>query len=170
MDEIALSEVQSVPVEELRSWLQAEHVRRWFPSTDDVLEWACDVPENGRHRLIMRGDGAIGYLRWTYVPREVLDALGFNDLPTDSADIDLFIGSEHRTGRGFGRRALELAIDELRKEGVATVAALTSSVENTMAHKAFAGAGFRIDRTYTPEDFGPCYLMLRHLRECGSRR
>ncbi|MDJ0751565.1 MAG: GNAT family N-acetyltransferase [Woeseiaceae bacterium] len=169
MDDIALTEIQSVPVAQLRSWLQVEQVRRWFPDPDDVLEWARDVPQNGRHRLIMKGAEAVGYLRWSYVPRDVLDALGFDDLPADSADIDLFIGSEQHTGRGFGRRALELAIDELRAEGVATVAALTTSVENTTAHGAFERAGFRIDRTYTPEGFGPCYLMLRVLFEFGGR-
>ncbi len=163
MDDIKLSEVQQISIEQLRSWLQAEHVRPWFPSADDVLEWACDIPSNGRHRLIVKGVDAIGYLRWTYVPRHVLDAFGFEDLPSDSADIDLFIGDERSTGRGFGTRALELAIEELRRERIATLAALTTSVENTTAHRAFARAGFRIDRTYTPEDFGPCYLMTRSL-------
>ncbi len=163
MDDISLSEFQPTDIEQLRSWLQAEHVRPWFPGADEVLEWASDIPENGRHRLIVRGADAIGYLRWTYVPRDVLDSLGFEDLPSVSADIDLFIGAERRTGRGFGRRALELAIDELQKERVASLAALTTSVKNTRAHRAFTRAGFRIDRAYTPDDFGPCYLMVRHL-------
>ena len=163
MDDIALAEVQQLDIEQLRPWLQAEHVRRWFPNADAVLEWACDVPENGRQRLIVQGDAAIGYLRWTYVPRGVLDSLGFDDLPSDSADIDLLIGDEGRTGRGIGRRALELAIDEIRNERVAKLAALTTSVANSVAHKAFARAGFRIDREYTPDDFGRCYLMTMHL-------
>ena len=163
MDDITLSEVEQIPVEQLRLWLQARHVQRWFPSADEVVEWACSIPTNGRHRLIVKGSDAIGYLRWTYVPRDVLDALGFEDLPSGSADIDLFIGAESCIGRRFGTRALELAIDELRREGIATLAALTTSIENTVAHSAFARAGFRIDRTYTPEGFGPCYLMLRSL-------
>ncbi len=163
MDDISLSEVQQSRVEELRSWLQAEHVRRWFPNADDVVEWARNLPTNGRHRLIVKGADAIGYLRWTYVPRHTLDAVGFEDLPSDSADIDLFIGAERWTGRGFGTRALELAIDEMRRERIAKLAALTTSVENTTAHRAFARAGFRIDRTYAPEGFGPCYLMIRSL-------
>ncbi len=163
MDDITLTEVEPIPVEQLRFWLQAGHVRRWFPNADDVVEWACNTPTNGRHRIIAKGADAIGYLRWTYVPRHALDALGFEDLPSDSADIDLFIGAECCTGLGFGTRALELAIDELRRERISTLAALTTSIENTTAHSAFAKAGFRIDRTYTPEGFGPCHLMLRSL-------
>ena len=163
MNDVALTDFRQVHIEQLRSWLRAEHVRRWFPSAEDVIEWARDIPENGRHRVIVQNGDLIGYLRWTYVSRDVLDSLGFEDLPSDSADIDLFIGSERRTGRGFGRRALELVIDELRNERVATLAALTTSVENVMAHKAFVAAGFRMSRRYRPDGFGPCYLMIRHL-------
>ncbi len=163
VSEIALSDFDQTQAERLGTWLQYEHVRRWFPDPSDIVEWACAVPENGRQRLILEGGEAIGYLRWTYVPRDVLDAIGFDHLPADSADIDLFIAAESRTGRGIGGRALELAIAELRQERIATLAALTTSVENTMAQKAFKRAGFQIDCEYSPGQFGPCYLMVRDL-------
>ena len=147
----------------LAKWLQADHVRRWFPEPDDVVSWARDKPENGRHRLIVEGDQAIGYLRWSYVPRELLDAIGFEDIPENSADIDLLIGRSDRTGRGIGQRALDLTVAELQAEGIAPLAALTTSTENHYAHRAFASAGFRTAREYTPEGFGRCYLMLRNL-------
>ena len=161
MDDLTLSEVQPAHIDQLRSWLQTDHVRRWFPNSDDVVDWAIDTPANGRQRLIVQGAEPIGYIRWSYVPRHVLDALGFEDILSNAADIDLFIGPEHLRGRGYGGRALELAIDELRKERITPLATLTTSVENKAAHKAFTRAGFRIDRTYTPEGFGPCYLMMR---------
>lgn len=163
MDEITLADFDHSMIEQLRTWLQSEHVRRWFPDPVEMVRWASSVPGNGRQRLIVQGIEAIGYLRWTYVPRETLDALGFEDLPPDAADIDLFIADASRTGRGIGTRALELAIAQLEDERIATLAALTTSVENRNARRAFQRAGFRIDRVYTPAPFGPCYLMLRRL-------
>lgn len=160
MDDISLSEFRHDQIERLAVWLQAEHVRRWFPHADDMLSWARSVPEDGRQRLILNDDRAIGYLRWTYVSREVLDSVGFEDIPANSADIDLLIGARSDTGRGAGRRALELALVELQREGIANLAALTTSVDNRIAHKAFADAGFRIDREYSPGEFGRCYLMF----------
>ncbi|MDJ0910847.1 MAG: GNAT family N-acetyltransferase [Woeseiaceae bacterium] len=163
MIDIAIAEFPPDQLSALAGWLEADHVRRWFPDPDDVTSWAQDVPENGRQRIILEGDRAIGYLRWTYVPREILDAVGFDDIPADSADIDLLIGPREGIGRGIGRRALELAVAEIQAEGIAHLAALTTSVDNHGAHRAFAGAGFRIDREYVPEGFGRCYLMVRDL-------
>lgn len=163
MTDVVLTQFPFDRLPVLGQWLEAEHVRRWFPNPDEYLSWASAVPENGRQRLILEGDQAIGYLRWTYVSREILDSVGFEDVAEDSADIDLLIGASDRTGRGFGTRALELAVAEIRAEGIAPLAALTTSVENHVAHKAFAGAGFTIDREYSPEGFGRCYLMVREL-------
>jgi len=163
MHEIALVQFEPAQIARLRAWLEFEHVRRWFPNADEVSQWASAVPQNGRQRLILSGNETIGYLRWTYVGRETLDSLGFEDLPSNSADLDLFIADEALTGRGIGRRALELALAEMRSERIAPCAALTTSVMNANARRAFERAGFRIDRIYTPEGFGPCYLMLRLL-------
>lgn len=161
MNDISLAKFQHDQIERLATWLQAEHVRRWFPHADDVLSWARSVPENGRQRLIVNDDQAIGYIRWTYVSRDELDSVGFEDIPANSADIDLLIGARSNTGRGAGRRALELALAELRAEGIAKLAALTTSIDNRKAHKAFADVGFKIDREYSPGEFGRCYLMVR---------
>ncbi len=160
MDDISLSIFAHDRLEQLSDWLRAEHVRRWFPHTDDMLSWARSVPDNGRQRLIVDDDREIGYIRWTYVPREVLDSVGFEDIPANSADIDLLIGARSDTGRGAGTRALELALAEMREEGIAKLAALTTSVDNHNAHKSFAKAGFEIDREYSPPGFGRCYMMV----------
>lgn len=163
MSDVAIAQFPHDQLPTLARWLEADHVRRWFPNPEDVLGWTADIPGNGRQHVILEGGRAIGYLRWSYVPRGVLDEIGFEDLPGNSADIDLLIGPDDRTGRGVGRRALELAVAEIRAEGTARLAALTTSIENHRAHRSFANAGFRIDREYTPEGFGRCFLMLRDL-------
>ncbi len=163
MSDVTIAEFPRDQLPTLARWLTADHVRQWFPDPDDILGWAENVPENGRQRLILAGGRAIGYLRWSYVPRGVLDDIGFEDLPENAADIDLLIGPDDRTGRGVGIQALELAVAEIRAEGTAPLAALTTSIDNRRAHSAFSRAGFRIDREYAPDGFGRCYLMLRDL-------
>lgn len=163
MQDISLARVQTWHLNQLKVWLQAAHVRRWFPNEADVIDWATSVPKNGRHRLIVHGTDAIGYLRWTYVPRGILDVLGFDDLPAESADIDLFLGETRYLGHGYGQRALELTLAELKKERIASLATLTTSIANEAAHRAFSRAGFRIDRSYEPAGFGPCHLMIQVL-------
>ena len=163
MEDIRLADIETGQLGKLRSWLQAEHVRPWFPNAEEAFEWAHSVPENGRQRFITEGDRPVGYIRWTYVSRAVLDSIGFQDIPANSADLDLLIGSKRDIGRGIGGQALELVVQELRAERIAPLAALTTSVDNHSAHKAFARAGFRTDRKYSPEGFGRCFLMLRKL-------
>ncbi|MEM8814270.1 MAG: GNAT family N-acetyltransferase [Pseudomonadota bacterium] len=161
MQRVQLREFRPNHVPLLEAWLSAEHVREWFPEPDDMLEWAQAVPRASRH-FIAEADGeAVGYIRWTYVDRATLDAIGFGDLPSHSADIDLLIGAGERTGRGIGPAMLDEALAVMRRDGLAELAAVTTSVRNTHAQRAFEHAGFRLDRQYEPEGFGPCKLMLR---------
>ena len=161
MSQVRLAEFRADHVSLLRRWLSAEHVREWFPQPNDVIEWAGNVPDTGR-QFIAEVDGqAVGYIRWTYVAREILDEIGFNDLPANSADIDLLIGATKYTARGIGPAMLDQALDEIRREGLAELAAVTTSARNTRAQRAFARAGFVFDRQYEPDGFGLCNLMLR---------
>ncbi len=158
---VQLAEFRSDHVPLLRQWLSAGHVREWFPEPDDMIGWAENVPDAGR-QFIAEVDGqAVGYIRWTYVAREILDEIGFGDLPADSADIDLLIGVTNYTARGIGPAMLDEALDEIRREGVAELAAVTTSARNTRAQRAFVRAGFVFDRQYEPGGFGVCNLMLR---------
>lgn len=158
---VELTPFRPADLARLGAWLREEHVRQWFPHPDENLDWARATPDGGHQRLIVEDARPVGYIRWAYVPREVLDSIGFADLPADSADIDLLIGERDSTGRGTGSAALELAVAAIRSEGKARLAALTTSVENRRAQESFARCGFAIDREYEPEGFGPCYLMIR---------
>ena len=161
VSQVRLAKFRANHVSLMKQWLSAEHVREWFPEPDDVIEWAENVPETGR-QFIAEADGqAVGYIRWTYVARETLDEIGFDDLPANSADIDLLIGATSYTARGIGPAMLNEALDEIRREGLAELAAVTTSVRNTRAQRAFARAGFVFDRQYEPDGFGLCNLMLR---------
>jgi len=163
MKTVSLSQFKSEHARDLAGWLIADHVAPWFPHPEEYIEWAVNLPDNGRQYVVSVDGHPSGYIRWTYVPREVLDEVGFQDIPSDSADIDLLLGEKSMTGRGIAGEIFRLALAKIQSEGIATLAALTTSVDNMNAHKAFERAGFVIDRVYEPEGFGKCYLMLRSI-------
>ena len=103
-------------------------------------------------------------MRWQHVDRQTLDGLGLYDIPANSVDIDILIGDERATGHGVGPAALQALTATLRRDATVPLLGLTTSVENTRAHRAFEKAGFRISRQYSPAGLGPCHLMIRDLR------
>ncbi|HSE06683.1 MAG TPA: GNAT family N-acetyltransferase [Methylomirabilota bacterium] len=155
----------------LATWLREPHVARWYPRPDDDLARAMKPPAGAAHAIIGRGAAEVGYIRWQHVDREQLDAIGLHEIPANSVDIDILLGSEEALGRGLGPAALAILAADLRRDPDVPLLGLTTSVENTRAHRAFEKAGFRIARQYEPAGLGPCHLMIRDLRpERGGRR
>lgn len=163
MTRVQLAKFRSDHVPLLRQWLSADHVCEWFPEPDEMIEWAENVPGEGRQFIAEADQHPVGYIRWTYVARETLDEIGFGDLPARSADIDLLIGAAEYTGRGIGPAILDEALAAIGREGITELAAVTTSIRNTHAQRAFARAGFVFDRQYEPGGFGVCNLMLRRV-------
>ena len=159
-----LQQFQPPHLELLRSWLAQPHVARWYPTPDNDLAIATTLPVDGAHALVAWDATPVGYLRWRKVERATLDELGLHEIPTSSVDIDILLGDESHLGQGIGPAALSLLADQLRRDASVPLLGLTTSVENTRAHRAFAKAGFHIARQYEPSGFGPCHLMVRDLR------
>jgi aminoglycoside 6'-N-acetyltransferase len=148
----------------LAEWLARPHVRRWHPDAEARVEWAREPPPGAAHAVLALDGCPIGYLRWTRVERETLDALGLCHIPAGSVDVDILIGEEDCVGRGFGPRALALLIDTLRAEAAVPLVGLSPSVDNIAAQRAYAKAGFCEDRIYEAPGFGRLILMLMPLR------
>ena len=148
----------------LALWLRLPHVARWYPEPQANLAWATSPPAGGAQAIIARGGEEVGYLRWQRVDRATLDALGLHEIPAGSVDVDILIGPEASIGRGVGPSALVVLAEEMRRDAGVALMGLTTSVQNTRAHRAFAKAGFHIARQYDPNGLGPCHLMLRDLR------
>jgi RimJ/RimL family protein N-acetyltransferase len=148
----------------LARWFEQPHVTPWFPERGANLGWAAEPPRGGAQAAICEHERAVGWLRWQRVSREVLDSLGFDDIPANSVDADILLGEEASVGRGVGPTALRLLIERLHREGDVPMVGLTTNVANTHAHRAFEKAGFRIDRQYDPNGHGLCHLMLLDLR------
>jgi RimJ/RimL family protein N-acetyltransferase len=74
-------------------------------------------------------------------------------------DIDLFLGEADWLGRGVGPAALEILLARLANEG-APLAGLCPSVENAVAIRAFAKAGFRKLRQIDDPSVGRCWVLV----------
>jgi len=161
---VTLQPFESSHLEVLAVWLGQPHVARWFPDPDANLAWAKNPPASGSQAIITWGATAIGYVRWQRADRGTLDALGLPEIPTNSVDVDILLGSEESVGKGLGPSALGVLADRIRQDTSIPLMGLTTSIENTRAHRAFEKAGFRIARQYDPNGLGQCHLMLRDLR------
>ena len=153
----------------LSDWLLRPHVAPWYPRPADDLARATEPPPGAAHALIAVDAVAVGYLRWQHVDRETLDSIGLCEIPDNSVDIDILIGEVGQLARGVGPVVLDLLAQRLLQDATVPVLGLTSSVANARAHRAFAKAGFHIERQYDPNGLGPCHLLLRDLRPERAR-
>jgi aminoglycoside 6'-N-acetyltransferase len=161
---VALKPFRPAHLALLAAWLRRPHVAPWFPEPEANLAWATSPPVGGSQAIITWGTEEVGYVRWQRVGRAALDALGLHEIPANSVDIDILLGPEETAGRGVGPSALAVLAERIREDAGVPLAGLTTSIENTRAHRAFAKAGFHIARPYEPAGLGPCHLMLRDLR------
>jgi aminoglycoside 6'-N-acetyltransferase len=144
----------------LARWLEQPHVARWYCDPEGDVAWARNPPAGGSQAIIRWGSAEIGYLRWRRVARPTLDALGLPEIPANSVDADILIGSEAATGQGVGPAALRAFIAETSRDPDVPMIGLTTELSDTRAHRAFERAGFRIVRQYEAPRLGRCHLMI----------
>ena len=164
--DVALAAFHADHLPQLAAWLQAPAVAPWYPVPAADLALAASPPP-GAHRALIVFDGQpVGLIRWQFVDRETLDALGLPEVPDNAVDVDILIGEPAALGRGVGPRALDLLARELARDPSVPMLGLTSSPANTRAHRGFLKVGFEFARTYHPD--GPegaeMFLFLRDLR------
>ena len=154
----------------LAAWLKQPHVARWFPTPEEDLAWAMNLPAGGSQAIIASGAAEVGYLRWQRVDRDTLDSFGLQEIPANSVDADILLGERGSVGNGVGPLPLIALAHKIREEGEVPVIGLTTELENTRAHRAFERAGFRITRRYDTGKLGVCHLMNLDLRVKGVVR
>lgn len=152
-----LVEARDLPM--LRTWLQAEHVQKWWvdPALQESLI-AAHLEDPAVDPYVVRfDDKPFAYIQ-TYDPHA--DASNpYRDQPAGTRGIDQFIGAADMTGRGHGPRFIEAMCARLFAAGAPRVIT-DPEPANTNAVRAYEKAGFTaIDNRMTKD--GPVVLMAR---------
>ncbi len=144
----------------LHTWLQREHVKRWWRDTEtyeEVVEHY--LPGLEEHYVIAVDGRPVGMIQ-TYF---VADYPEWQQIVEEGGDgvagVDLLIGEEELTGRGLGPRILEAFLrDVVFRRPDTTACVATVEEANRRSWRAFEKAGFHHVRD-VEEDGLPHRLM-----------
>ena len=164
---VSLRQVDDQDPDLIQGWLSRPHVSRWWGDPEREFAQIQDhqqdrkVDSGRNHALILDSNNSpLGYLRWVHCPRDLLDRVGFPDMPTGAVDIDIFVGEPDRIGRGFGPAALQVLMKHLWDDESVPLAGMSVSVENKAAIRAYEKVGFKLFREFKDPTYGPCWLMV----------
>lgn len=140
-------------------WMRAPHVSRWWGEPEQALTEVMERPNGGGDALILADDVPVGYIRWQIPTRTELDAAGLQEIPDETMDIDIAIGEIDYIGLGVGSRAIGQLVDKLLGDTRIRMIILATSVENTIAVRAYEKAGFDRRRKFDDPECGECWLL-----------
>ena len=152
-------------------WLRREHVRRWWDeheSYEDVARHYLPAIEGRRPvdlYLILLDGRPVGFIQ-SYLVADHPDFAERVGLGAGVAGVDLFVGEEELTGKGFGTDVLRAFVRDVVFAEPATTACIADpDVRNTASLRAFEKAGFRrVGEFLEPED-GQLHALVRLDRE-----
>ena len=152
-------------------WLRREHVRRWWDeheSYEDVARHFLPSIEGRRPvdlYLILLDGRPVGFIQ-SYLVADHPDFAERVGLGAGVAGVDLFVGEEELTGKGFGTDVLRAFVRDVVFAEPATTACIADpDVRNTASLRAFEKAGFRrVGEFLEPED-GQLHALVRLDRE-----
>jgi aminoglycoside 6'-N-acetyltransferase len=148
----------------LHTWLQREHVKRWWRDTqtyEEVVEHY--LPGREEHYVIALEGRPVGMIQ-TYLVADYPEWQQVVEVGDGVAGLDLLIGEEELTGRGLGPRVLEAFMrDVLFMRPGTTACVATVEEANRRSWRAFEKAGFRHVRDV--EEDGLPHRLMRIDRE-----
>jgi aminoglycoside 6'-N-acetyltransferase len=154
---IAFRPIVESDMPRLQSWLEEEHVARWW--RDEHAEDHLDPSEH----FVIELDGApIGMIQ-TYLVDDYPEWKSVVGDEPDLAGVDLLIGESDLVGRGLGPQVLEqFARDVVFTQPGTTAVIATVEERNRRSWRAFEKAGFRHVRDVQEE--GRPHRLMRHDR------
>jgi RimJ/RimL family protein N-acetyltransferase len=157
---VQLCDVSSDDLQLIERWLHADHVRRYWGEPEENLQ-VIRQPAAEEHRALIEADGRkVGLILWQHPSRQALDHAGLPDIPTTTVGIDIMIGESEAAAKDVGPAAIRLvAAETLTNEHVSYLIATTMK-EDVASLRAFANAGFYVDREFNDPVSGPCVLLL----------
>jgi aminoglycoside 6'-N-acetyltransferase len=144
----------------LRTWLNADHVRRWWGDPGkELAEIMGALGEAGVDPYLVSLDARpIGYLQ-SYDPHAEWGLGAYVDQPHGTRGIDQFIGEADMVGLGHGPRFIAAMCERLFAAGASRVIT-DPDPANRPAVRAYEKAGFRALEERITID-GPVVLMAR---------
>jgi RimJ/RimL family protein N-acetyltransferase len=150
----------------IEQWLQADHVRSTWGDPDANLRLLSEPPIHGAWRAIIEADGReVGIVLWQHPTRDELDMAGLTDIPTSVIDIDIMIGEHDALGSGLGSSAVQLVAEAVLSDPAVPFVMACARLDNLASQRAFAKAGFGVDREFDDLPNGRYVLMVRHRAE-----
>ncbi len=152
----------------VHDWLRRGHVRRWWTDRetyDEVVQHYLPAIEGSEPTdlyLILSDNQSVGFIQ-TY---RVSDYPEYRDLVAVEdgvAGVDLFIGEQELTGRGFGSEALDRFVRDVVLSGPGIHACIADpDAENHASLRAFEKAGFHAVREFVdPHDRNRLHILMR---------
>lgn len=137
----------------LHNWLKAPHVRQWWGDPDYELELIRTGRSSGEaDGYVVSVDHApAGYIQSWLPARHVEEEPWLKYLSPDAIGIDIFIGTNDATGKGFGPLILRAFAQKLCDEGARCLAVDPDS-DNTRAISAYRKAGFKIEMEWRDDE------------------
>jgi aminoglycoside 6'-N-acetyltransferase len=144
-------------------WLNSEEVRRYWGDPEENIRLFRAPPAPGAWRAIIETGGRkVGLVLWQHPTRRELDEAGLFDLPESVIDIDIMIGEKAETGRGVGSAAIRMVAGIALADASVPFVIASAEVDNQASQRAFAKAGFEIDREFDDVPGGRYVLMVKH--------
>ncbi|MEO1205166.1 MAG: GNAT family N-acetyltransferase [Pseudomonadota bacterium] len=147
---------------ELKRWLALPGVVQWWGSANAVeaeIRIVFETP-SAVARIIQLDGRPIGYAH-------AIDSTHWgqdlpNGMPRGTYDVDCLIAEPHHRGRGIGRRAVEMLVDEVFATTLCIACSVTVPVRNETVVRAYEKIGFRWVEVFDDPEVGPSWLMLKH--------
>lgn len=157
--------VEDLPV--MHTWLQREHVRRWWTKRDtleDVAEHYLPTIEGREptelYFIILKGT-PVGFIQ-TYLVSDYAEYQQLVEVGDGVAGVDLFLAEEHQLGKGLGTRVLEEFLQQVVFAVPTTDACIADpDAENRASLRAFEKAGFTAVREFVDPADKRVHVLMR---------
>ena len=167
---VGLLEVTDADLPLIERWLNADHVRPAWGDPVDNIRLLREPPAAGHWRAVIEADGRkVGLVLWQHPTRRELDEAGLFDIPESVIDIDILIGERTETGRGVGTAAIRLVADAALADPAVPFVIAATALDNLASQRAFAKAGFHMDREFDDIPSGRYRLMVRRREEAQEK-
>ncbi|MBN2494536.1 MAG: GNAT family N-acetyltransferase [Deltaproteobacteria bacterium] len=160
---VRLRDVTDADLPLIERWLCAEHVRRYWGEPEENIRLLRSPTGARLRRALIEADGRkVGLVLWQHPSRQELDAAGLFDVPEDVIDVDIMIGEAADVGRGVGTAAIRMVAEAALADPEVPYVIAATSIDNRASQRAFAKAGFDVDRDFDDVQSGRCVFMTRH--------